>query len=204
MTYQRTSLEFARYADADFDSFAAGVLSGLTNNTAFPNLPVTLTVLTGLYTDFHTAFIAAAAGGRELIARRNLARVLLENALRQEAAYVEAVAGEDVALLLTSGFKPVSTSRTQSPLSTPVVLNVDNQLSSQLMIDLKAIPNARTYQVKVTTPQGAVLPTVESTRSRKIVVPDLTPGTVYTFQARAIGGSTGYSGWSDPTSKMAT
>ena len=30
----------------------------------------------------------------------------------------------------------------------------------------------------------------------------LTPGTNYTFQVRAIGGSTGYSDWSDPVSHM--
>jgi hypothetical protein len=40
------------------------------------------------------------------------------------------------------------------------------------------------------------------TQARKIVLTDLTPGTVYTVQARAIGGSTGSSEWSDPVSRM--
>ncbi len=39
------------------------------------------------------------------------------------------------------------------------------------------------------------------TQSR-MVIPDLIPGTTYTLQARAIGGSTGYSDWSDPVSHM--
>jgi chitodextrinase len=42
------------------------------------------------------------------------------------------------------------------------------------------------------------------TQARKIVVENLTPGTTYTFQVRAVGGSTGYSGWSDPVSHMST
>jgi hypothetical protein len=36
-----------------------------------------------------------------------------------------------------------------------------------------------------------------------IVVKDLTPGTVYTFPVRAVGGSTGYSDLSNPVSHIA-
>ncbi|MGH7976559.1 MAG: fibronectin type III domain-containing protein [Limisphaerales bacterium] len=32
---------------------------------------------------------------------------------------------------------------------------------------------------------------------------DLTPGAMYSVQVRAVGGSTGYSDWSDPVSHMA-
>ena len=41
------------------------------------------------------------------------------------------------------------------------------------------------------------------TQARRVVLENLTPGTSYTLQARAIGGSTGYSDWSDPVSHMA-
>jgi len=58
--------------------------------------------------------------------------------------------------------------------------------------------------VQVTNPQREVVATVESTRSRKIAVADVVPGTVYSLRGRAIGGSTGYSEWSLPTSIMAT
>jgi hypothetical protein len=51
---------------------------------------------------------------------------------------------------------------------------------------------------------GVVVVTVESTRARKIELPGMTPGTTYSLEARAIGGSTGYSDWSLPTSIMAT
>jgi hypothetical protein len=40
--------------------------------------------------------------------------------------------------------------------------------------------------------------------ARKIILTSLTPGTVYNVQARAIGGSTGYSDWSDPSSHIVT
>jgi hypothetical protein len=39
--------------------------------------------------------------------------------------------------------------------------------------------------------------------SQHITFDGLTPGTVYTIEVRAIGGSTGQSDWSDPSSHMA-
>ena len=200
----RTSLSFVQLSDPALDDFAANVILSLTGNTGFPNLPVSVVSLGALRTDYHTKLVAAAQGGTPLTAAKDEARLALENALRQDAAYVQSIAGQNLALLLTSGFKATSTNRTQSPLQTPIILNIDNQSSSQLMIDLKSVDNAATYQVKVVTSQGVALPTVESTRARGIVAPDLVPGDVYTVQARAIGGSTGYSNWSNPTSCMAT
>jgi hypothetical protein len=41
------------------------------------------------------------------------------------------------------------------------------------------------------------------TQARRIVLQDLTPGTSYNIQARAVGGSTGYIDWSDPVSHIA-
>ncbi len=41
------------------------------------------------------------------------------------------------------------------------------------------------------------------TQARRIVLQTLTPGTTYNIQARAVGGTIGYSDWSDPVSHMA-
>ena len=38
------------------------------------------------------------------------------------------------------------------------------------------------------------------TQARKITLPGLTPGQVYSVQSRAIGGSISYSDWCDPVS----
>jgi hypothetical protein len=40
-------------------------------------------------------------------------------------------------------------------------------------------------------------------KARRLVLENLTPGTVHAIQVRAVGGSTGYSYWSDPVSHMA-
>lgn len=200
----RVSLKFVELSDPALDEFAANNVICLEGNVAFPNLPVTPAALGALRVTFHDAVIAAADGGTQLTALKDAARAALETALRQEAAYVQSIAGQNLAQLLSSGFKAVSTNRASVPLPAPVILNVDNQSSTQLMIDLGGNANAAAYQIKLTTPQGVALPTIESTRTRRIVVPNLVPGTVYSLAARAIGGSTGYSDWSLPTQKMAT
>ena len=38
--------------------------------------------------------------------------------------------------------------------------------------------------------------------TRDLAVNGLTPGTIYAIQARVLGGSTGYSDWSDPVQHM--
>jgi hypothetical protein len=40
------------------------------------------------------------------------------------------------------------------------------------------------------------------TKSRGVLLQNLTPGKTYTVQARSVGGKTGYSDWSDPASYM--
>jgi len=66
------------------------------------------------------------------------------------------------------------------------------------------VDNAKAYEVRLSSAPNVWQAGGMFTQARRIVVQDLTPGTTYTFQVRAIGGSTGYSGWSDPLSHMAT
>jgi len=204
MQNYRVSLKFLELSDSALDEFAANNVVCLTGNAMFPDLPIAPAPLGNLRVTFHNALIACADGGTQLTALKDEARVALETGLRQNAAYVQSIAGQNLANLLSSGFKAASNNRTSAPLTAPVILNVNNQSSTQLMIDLRRSANAAAYQLKLTTPQGVALPTIESTRARKIVATGLIPGTIYTVLARAIGGSTGYSDWSLPTSIMAT
>lgn len=203
-TNNKVSLKFVELSDPALDEFAATCVTSLNGNAAFTDLPVDDAALGALRLTFHNAVVAAADGGTQLKAAKNAARTALLNALRQDAAYVQSIAGQNLALLLTSGFKAASTNRTSAPLATPVILNVDNQSTSRLFADMGSLSNAAAYQLKAISPQGVVVATVESTRSKRIEIPNTIPGTVYTLQGRGIGGSTGYSDWSLPTSVMST
>src|SRR4051812_39235830 len=101
-------------------------------------------------------------------------------------------------------FEAVSTTRQQIQLPKPVVDDISNDLSTQLAMRLKPVPTARAYEVRMSFGANGWQAVGVFTQARQIVVPNLTPGTTYTLQARAIGGTTGYSDWSDPVSHMAT
>ncbi len=200
----RVSLGFTQLTDADADAFGANIIAKLTGNAAFPNLPVTLAALTAQYTTYHNAFTAAMAGGKVAKAARDAARAVLETSLRAIAAYVQSIAGQNLTVLLSSGFEAVSNSRTQTPLDTPSFTKIEHGDTTQLFLAVSAIPNARSYEVQAKTGTSDWQTVNVSAQARNIVLDNLTPGTVYDLQVRAIGGSTGSSLWSAPVSQMAT
>ena len=79
-----------------------------------------------------------------------------------------------------------------------------NQYSGELWLRVERVPNACNYQVRLKTGDGDWADGGIHPQARKIVIPGLTPGTIYTIQVRALGGSTGYSEWSMIATKMAT
>lgn len=202
MNNYRVNLGFAEYPDANLDEFTTNIITSLTGNAGFPTPPVMLAVLGALQTTFANALAAAAQGGKQLTAVKNGARAALLTALRKEAAYVQTLAGQDIALLLSSGFLANSTNKTQSPLTTPNIIGIENGMSTQLVVRLQGVPNARAYEVQVKNGTGGWVQAGVFTQARGIVVPGLTPGNTYSVQARGVGGSVGYSDWSDPVSHM--
>jgi hypothetical protein len=69
------------------------------------------------------------------------------------------------------------------------------------------VKNAKMYEGRYAlAPAGAMQgPWISAglfSNSRAMAVNGLTPGQNYVFQFRAIGGSTGYSDWSDPVGHM--
>jgi hypothetical protein len=180
------------------------VVLKMTGNAAFPTPPVPVPVLEAKYTAFHNAQLAAIGGGQQLLAVRDEARAAFIVALRLVGAYVQSVAGQTLSVLLTSGFTNVSTNRAQSPLDAPVIVAIDNSISTQFTLKMLPVANARTYQVQKCVTGGAWQEAGFSTQARSVLVTGLTPGTIYSLQVRAIGGSTGSSDWSNPVSCMAT
>jgi hypothetical protein len=200
----RVSLDFAGYSDPDLDEFGSNVALCLTNNASFPTPPVPPAQLTPLVTAFHDAIVAALPGGIQLTAAKNAARQNLLDALRKNATYVQGIASHNLDVLLTSGFYANSTNRAQAPLETPVIMEVDNLATTQLLVRLTPVTNAKSYHLQTNTTGNTWQDAGIYTQAKRIVVGSLTPGTTYTIRARAIGGSTGSSGWSNPVSLMAT
>lgn len=203
MKNYRVNLGYAGYSNATLSDFTAANILCLTGNASFPALPVPVEDLTTLQTGFATARANSAQGGKQLTALTRAARTVLITALRKNAAYVQSIASQDDAMILSSGYLVNSTNRTPAPLLVPTITAITNEATTTLTVRVQPVNNARAYQVRYCVSGGAWLPTVDSTQTRRIMLTNLTPGTTYTVQSRAVGGSTGYSNWSDPVSHMA-
>lgn len=200
--YNKVSLGFARLNNARLAAFGGNVITKLTANPFFPAPPVPIPDAQAGLTKLEKAMVDGAKGG-------SIARAALRNEreaflliLRQLASYVQSAAAGDLPTLLSAGFEAVKTTRTQIPLPQPAVLKIENIATTQLALHISPLLTARSYEVRMRTGNGAWQPVAISPKSRGIVVSNLTPGTVYEFQVRAVGGTNGYSDWSDPVSHM--
>ncbi|MGH7976429.1 MAG: hypothetical protein ACREDS_04860 [Limisphaerales bacterium] len=127
------------------------MVDGLTGNAAFPTPPVLTADLTTLNTTLRDAITAADAGGPQQTAAKNKAYAAVTDALRKDANYVEIQSDNDLETLLSSGFNVVSTNRAQAPLDQPVIQQISNLASMQLLVRLQTILNAKSYQAQLAT-----------------------------------------------------
>jgi len=200
----KVSLGFAKFSDVELDNFAERVFKGITDNASYPTPPVTMANLQTARNDFTSKIAAAQAGGPADTAAKNNSRQSLLGMLRQIGSYVQINCNDDMALLLTSGFEAQSTNRAQVVLAQPQGLVLKNGSSGQLVASVSPVKNTNMYEGRIKGPTGDwMTPSVFTGDSQHIIFDSLTPGTMYTAQVRSLGGSTGQSDWSDPSSHMA-
>jgi hypothetical protein len=204
MVVPRVSLGFAQLQDSELSGFSITVVTKMTNNPSYPTPTVALGDITTANNTFAAAITAAAQGGTQLTAAKNAAREVLVSLLRTQAAYVESIAQGDLTVLLSAGFWNTATERTRKPLLKPVILDIDNFASTQLMVKAGRLDNARSYEARVRVGDQEWKSVGVFTKSRGMLLPGLIPGTMYDVQVRGVGGTLGYSDWSDPVSHMAT
>jgi hypothetical protein len=83
-------------------------------------------------------------------------------------------------------------------------MELENLATTQLLARVTPLTNAKAYQVQTIAGTGAWQDVGTYTQARRVVLSNLTPGIIYHVRVRGIGGSTGYSDWSNPVSLMAT
>jgi len=203
----RVNLGFANAPDHTLEEIAGAVSENLYGDAAYPTPPVTQAALDASLTAFTNAIAVQAQGGTAATADKHNKREALIGLLRQLAGYVQETHGNDMAVLLSSGFEAVSTNRASSPLAKPRIKDILNGNSGQLILRGTPVANARCFEVRYAAigAGGAPGPWQSAgliTNSRSMPINGLTPGTMYVFQIRAVGGSTGYSDWSDAVQHM--
>lgn len=199
----RVLLDFIQLSDSHLVIFTQRIIDHITGNAIYPTPPVTMVALATVNDTFRDSIVAASMGGIMATATKNTWRLDLEDKLRKTANYVQTNADNDMEKMLSSGFEPASTNRVSYPLPQPEVPTVKNGPSTQLVVSVNTIANARSYETRLKTEGGTEWqPSTFTTGARRITVSGLTPGERYTVQVRALGGATGFSPWSDPTTHM--
>jgi hypothetical protein len=203
----RPSLGFTKLSDADLLARANAVHAGMARNPAYPNSPVDLATFKAAINNYAAAITAALDGSKKAIADREKQRDQLIAMLRQLGHYVEAACNDDMTVLLSSGFEAASWTRTPpQPLAQPSIVRVDQGNTGQLLVNIKTVPRARSYELRYAalenggTP-GAWTTTILVAAKQAAPIHNLTPGTIYSFQVRAIN-KLGYTDWSVPVSRM--
>ena len=207
----RVQLGFTNAADHSVGERAEEVLLGLYVSPLWNPVPpapappvsqATLQTARDLFTD---AIAKADMGGPADTADKNNKRDVLVAMLRQLAGFVQMHHGNDMAKLLASGFEAVSTNRAQHPLAKPNIRDLLHGGTGKMILRVGPIANAQNYEPEYALigPGGVPGPWVSAglfSNSRSMPIEGLTPGAEYIFRVRAIGGSTGYSDWSDSRS----
>ncbi len=198
----RVSLAFAGEPDLKLLADADTVSDLLFGNTHFPEPPMLKVDFDATANEFRTGLLATADGSRTATARKNETRVLLIAKMKELAFYVQVASKNVLSVLLSSGFRPVSTNRISEPLPAPVIERLVPGQSGELLLSAKPVRNARGYERQMALVAADGVPgefeNLGFTKgARRLSTSGLTPGLRYAFRIRAMGGSTGQSDWSE-------
>ena len=203
----RVSLTFLQGKDAEIQERGKGIVIGMTGNPEVPDPPVRLPEFDKQLDSYMAAIAACIDGGKIATATRNSLRALVSEDVRLLAAYVDSVAKGNDAIIRSCGFEPRIYTRSQpQDLETPAPVKLKQGISGEFYATITRVEGARNYKLRFgvanTDPETWQSPDVTRTRPATLIS-GLTPGTIYTFQVKALG-HLGWTNWSDPVSKMVT
>ena len=207
-------LNFSNVKDVDLAFKFKGIGGEMkTNIRLFPKTPVDLDDFLALVDEYHHAIAAAMDGGKKAIAqRKNLRRQAIKMATHL-GHYVEDVSGDDLGTVYAAGFEPAYKYRLLAkPLPktavNKVVLGPTTGTALAYIVPISRSNGKVTYYELGYVEEngnetGELTKIIAHVARFPILVENLSPGTRYVFQARAIN-RFGFNDWSDPVSFMAT
>ena len=206
MSYRiRIADGFVKQSAEQLVIMADTVITGLTNNPAFPAPTVDLNAVHAAADELKVAVTAQVHGGTAATAEKNNKQESLIKILFKLKHHVEDHCENDLAVLLSSGFQAISAIRDRSPLANPSILGIDRGNSDELMLKVTPIARAKCYEVRSAVVSSDRVPgpwqPAGLFTSSRITIGNLVPTTTYAFQVRAVGAA-GNTEWSDPVSHM--
>jgi hypothetical protein len=202
----KPALGVNRLPDGDLLSRLHSAHDGMSDNPAYPSPPVKLADFKTGINAFTTAVAAALDGGKAAIIERNKCRNDVMVMYRLLGHYVEGACNNDMKTFVSSGFAPALRQRIPpQPVSAPSIFKVEQGTTGQFLVAIQPAAGAKSYELRCApAPAGATAnwttTSVVSTRPAT-AINNLTPGTIYVFQVRALG-KLGFSDWSASVERM--
>lgn len=177
---------FGKYNDANLEQKAELILNSLENNSFFTTPTPPLTELRTAVEAFDLAIIKAKEGGKtEQLERENKRKELLA-LLDKLALYVQFEGdGNDVALA-SSGFSLSKTPQPVGILPKPQRFTVTPKTPGIIILSLKAIYGAKSYQYEYRK-KGDEVWLIKTETKPKLLISNLESGTEYEFKVTGIG-----------------
>ena len=195
-------LGFQRTSDADFLKQLNAVHDGLNGNSAYPAPPVDMATFKKEIDSFTVLVTDAEDGGKKAISAKRKQREAMVKIVTQLGHYVEAACNDDVATFNTSGFVAASTVRA-APAALPqaTIEWIDRgPTTGQVVVKPKTVAKALSYDLRYAQVVNGAPPTTWITllipSPKKTPISNLTAGSTYAFQIRALG-KLGYTDWSN-------
>jgi hypothetical protein len=142
MRYLRVLLDFIRFSIVGKIGFCRNVITIMTGNISFPNPEISLTDAKKLVDDLETAYLAAKDGSRTQASIMRDKEILVDDAFRKLANYVDRTADGNETMILSSGF---NLSKKTNSYSKPD-LNIKNgNVSGNVKLTAKSIEGAKSY-----------------------------------------------------------
>lgn len=206
MRKERVRINYQKLSDYQLATLAGRVLKSMQDPitaTNFAEPRPAMDEFEDLVNEYITRHEIASRGGSTLeVGQKDESRVLVLEALRILASYVNEVARDRVSLLLSTGLELVSQpSATGLPPAVTQIKLADGPVSGQVKISFKAIKDAQHYLIEVsdTTNDDSEdnwSQTLETGSSRNNFITDLTPGKLYYIRVKARTNK-GWGDWSE-------
>jgi hypothetical protein len=181
---------FANTSDADFENKSTFVSVVLADKTRFQTAYPDLDKLTAAVKEFTVTLGPAANGGRVEIAKKNEARKEVEKLLKTAAAYVAMVAGDNISIILESGFEAKKAREARPTIGAPENIQVESGMNTgEMVLSVDTVKDAKTYHFEYTADplsDTSTWITALGTRSTYEFA-GLKPGQKYWFRVAAVG-----------------
>lgn len=206
----KIKLNLKSLSATDMIAKARQIATALTGNPNFTNSQAMVTQITAAADAAETAHADSQAARQTSLTKTSISREMtdaLAGTMRQAAAYIESVAGDDESIILSGGVNvkssaPATSSGDPAPPAGLHATASDHEGEIDLAWD--RAENAKSYVIERSADPPTATSWAHETVSTKssATIDGLTSGTRYWFRVAAVT-SGGQSGWSDPAAKMA-